>query len=244
MVAFAGYPLIIEERLVGVMAMFTRHALTEIALEAMSSIANGIALGVKRKRAEDELRRAHAEMEARVEERTAALSKANAVLEEQIAERQRAEQERAILIREQIERERVLEELSTPVVPVWRGVLVLPIVGSLDTARMEYATRTALNEVTRTGAHACIIDITGARIVDTHAVANLSNLVAALRLVGAEAIVTGVTAHAAQSLVNLGLDLKGMRTHRTLAQALSTIINRMPATATKATNYQISNNQR
>ena len=132
------------------------------------------------------------------------------------------------------ERERLLEEVSTPVVPVWQGVLVLPIVGSLDTARMQKATDAALSEVRRTGACSCIIDITGARIIDSHAVANLTNLVAALRLVGAEAIVTGVGPHAAQSLVSLGLDLKGMRTRRTLAQALSSIIDRAPAAPPRA----------
>nr|MDQ3803965.1 STAS domain-containing protein [Acidobacteriota bacterium] len=85
--------------------------------------------------------------------------------------------------------------------------------------------------VRRTAARACIIDITGARIIDSHAVANLSNLVQALRLVGAEAIVTGVGAHAAQSLVGLGLDLHGLRTHRTLAQALASLIRHGPRSA-------------
>ena len=74
------------------------------------------------------------------------------------------------------------------------------------------------------GACVCIIDITGARIIDSHAIANLSNLVSALRLIGTRAIVTGISAHAAQSLVELGLDLKGMRTHRTLAEALAELI--------------------
>lgn len=122
------------------------------------------------------------------------------------------------------EREQMLEEISTPIVPVWKGVLVLPIIGSLDTARMHRATETALKEVTQTGARACIIDITGARIIDSHAVANLTNLVGALKLIGAEAIVTGVTAHAAQSLVGLGLDFGGMRTRRTLAEALASLL--------------------
>jgi PAS domain S-box-containing protein len=123
------------------------------------------------------------------------------------------------------ERERMLEEVSTPLVPVLEGVLVLPIIGSLDNVRMQRATSTALDEVRRTGARVLIIDITGARIIDERAVANLSNLVAALRLVGAEAIVTGVTVAAAQALVGLGLDLGGLRTHRTLAQALVALIN-------------------
>ncbi len=126
------------------------------------------------------------------------------------------------------ERTQLLQEVSTPIVPIWRGILALPIVGSLDTARMQQATETALNAVMRTGARACIIDITGARIVDSHAVANLSSLVSSLKLIGAEAIVTGVTAHVAQSLVGLGLDFTGMRTHRTLAEALSHLIKTTP----------------
>jgi PAS domain S-box-containing protein len=189
MVAFAGYPLIVDDYLVGVMAMFARRALTQATLDAMASVANIVALGIERKRAE-------------------------AVLREQ----------KDTLVRLNEERGRMLEEVSTPVVPVWQGVLVLPIIGSLDTERMQRATEAALGEVVRTGAHACIIDITAARLVDSHAVANLGHLVAALRLIGAEAIVTGVTAHAARSLVNLGVDFVGLRTRRTLAEALAVLI--------------------
>ena len=90
---------------------------------------------------------------------------------------------------------------------------------------MERATKAALQEVTRTGARSLIIDITGARIADSRAVASLSNLVTALKLVGADAAVTGVGAQAARSLVGLGLDLQGMRTHRTLAQALAAYLH-------------------
>jgi PAS domain S-box-containing protein len=122
------------------------------------------------------------------------------------------------------QREQMLEEVSTPVVPVWRGVLALPLIGSLDSLRMQRATEAALNAVTRMGASAIIIDITGARIVDSHAVANLGNLVLALKLIGAETIVTGVGAHASQTLVRLGVDLTGMRTSRTFAEALASLI--------------------
>jgi anti-anti-sigma regulatory factor len=193
MVAFAGYPLIVDAHLVGVMAVFSRHALTQVALEAMESVANGIALGIKRKHAEQALR-----------EQTETLARLNE------------------------ERRQMIEEVSTPVVPVWRGVLILPLIGSLDTERMQRATDTAMREVMRTNAHSCIIDITGARIVDSHAVSNLSNLVSALKLIGAEAIVTGVTAHAAHTLVGLGVDFTGMKTRRTLAEALASIIKSQP----------------
>jgi anti-anti-sigma regulatory factor len=184
MVAFAGYPLLIEDRLVGVLAMFARERLTEDTLEALASVSNVIAQGIERRRAEEAL---------------------------------------AELLRE---REQTIEEVSTPVVPVLEGVLVLPLIGSLDTQRAERATRAALNEVTRQGARVLILDITGARIVDSYAVARLTSLVQALKLVGAEAFITGVGAQVAQTLVGLGLDMQGLRTFRTLAQALAALINR------------------
>jgi len=183
MVAFAGYPLLVEDRLVGVLAMFTRRPLPEDTLEALSSVANVIAQGIERRRAEDAL---------------------------------------AELLRE---REQTIEEVSTPVVPVLDGVLVVPLIGSLDTERTSRATRAVLSEVTRQGARICILDITGARLVDSHAVANLTNLVQALKLVGAEAYVTGVGAQVAQTLVGLGLDMRGLRTYRTLAQALAALLD-------------------
>lgn len=183
MVSFAGYPLLVEERLVGVLAMFARRALPEDTLEALSSIANIIAQGIERRRAEERL---------------------------------------AELLRE---REQTIEEVSTPIVPVLDGVLVVPLIGSLDTERTSRATRAALQEVTRQGARVCILDITGARLVDSNAVANLTNLVQALKLVGAEAYVTGVGAQVAQTLVKLGLDMRGLRTYRTLAQALAALLD-------------------
>jgi anti-anti-sigma regulatory factor len=183
MVAFAGYPLLVEDRLAGVLAMFSREQLPEDTLEALASVSNVIAQGIERRRAEEAL----AEL----------LS----------------------------EREQALEEVSTPVVPVLEGVLVLPLIGSLDTKRAERATRAALTEVTRQGARVLILDITGARIVDSSAVARLTSLVQALKLVGADAYVTGVGAQVAQTLVGLGLDMRGLKTFRTLAQALATLVN-------------------
>jgi PAS domain S-box-containing protein len=183
MVSFAGYPLLVEDRLVGVLAMFSRSPLPEDTLEALASVSNVIAQGIERKRAEETL--------------AGLLS----------------------------EREQTIEEVSTPVVPVLEGVLVLPLIGSLDTSRAERATRAALNEVVKQSARVLILDITGARIIDSHAVTRLTSLVQALKLVGADAYVTGVSAQVAQTLVGLGLDMQGIRTFRTLAQALATLIN-------------------
>ncbi|HKG15532.1 MAG TPA: PAS domain S-box protein [Pyrinomonadaceae bacterium] len=182
MAAFAGYPLLVEDRLVGVLAMFSRAALPDDTLEALASVANVIAQGIERKRAEE-------------------------ALSELLSEREQA-----------------LEEVSTPVVPVLEGVLVLPLIGSLDTLRAERATRAALTEVVRQGARVLILDITGARMTDSHAVSRLTGLVQALKLVGADAYVTGVGAQVARTLVGLGLDMQGLKTFRTLAQALATLI--------------------
>ncbi len=158
-----------------------------------------------------------------------------------ITERKRAEallrEQKDALARLNEERAQMIAEVSTPVVPVWRGVLILPIIGSLDTERMQRATEAAMSKVMTTGAHSCIIDITGARIVDSQAVTNLSNLVAALKLIGAEAIVTGVTAHAAHTLVTLGVDFTGMKTRRTLAEALSGIIESQTQTQANKDGY-------
>jgi anti-anti-sigma regulatory factor len=183
MVAFAGYPLLVEDRLVGVLAMFSREPLPDDTLEALASVSNVIAQGIERKRAEETLARLLSE------------------------------------------REQMIEEVSTPVVPVLEGVLVLPLIGSLDTTRAERATNAALSEVTRQGARVLILDITGARIVDSYAVARLTSLVQALKLVGADAYVTGVGAQVAQTLVGLGLDMGGLKTFRTLAQAIAALIN-------------------
>lgn len=130
----------------------------------------------------------------------------------------------AELARANQERERMFDEVSTPIVPVFDGIVAMPLIGSLDAHRMQQATNAALEYVRATNAHSVILDITGARLIDSHAIANLTNLVSALKLVGTEAIVTGVTAQAARSFVYLGVDLTQLKTRRTLAEALSSII--------------------
>ncbi|MGI8655036.1 MAG: PAS domain S-box protein [Pyrinomonadaceae bacterium] len=104
-IAFAGYPLIVEDRVVGVMAKFARQPLTETCLQALASVADGIALGIERKRAEEQLQEAQEELERRVEQRTYELITANRLLKDEIAERKRAEQ--ALTASEQIFRELV-----------------------------------------------------------------------------------------------------------------------------------------
>lgn len=115
-----------------------------------------------------------------------------------------------------------ITELSSPVVEIWDRVLLLPIVGALDDARAAQMSTTMLETARRTGAEVVIIDITGCTVMDTHVAAHLINAVHSARLLGAHAIITGVSAMVAANLVTLGVELEGITTRRRLADGLRT----------------------
>jgi DNA-binding response OmpR family regulator len=115
-----------------------------------------------------------------------------------------------------------ISELSSPVVEIWDGILLLPVVGALDDARAAEMSQTMLETANRTEAKVIIIDITGCTVMDTHVAAHLINAVHSARLLGARAIITGVSAMVAANLVTLGVDLEGIKTRRRLADGLRT----------------------
>lgn len=115
-----------------------------------------------------------------------------------------------------------ISELSSPVVEIWDRVLLLPVVGALDDARAAQMSTTMLETARRTGAEVVIIDITGCTVMDTHVAAHLINAVHSARLLGAHAIITGVSAMIAANLVTLGVELEGITTRRRLADGLRT----------------------
>lgn len=115
-----------------------------------------------------------------------------------------------------------ISELSSPVVEIWDRILLLPIVGALDDARAAQMSGTMLETARRTGAEVIIIDITGCTVMDTHVAAHLINAVHSARLLGAHAIITGVSAMVAANLVTLGVELEGITTRRRLADGLRT----------------------
>lgn len=115
-----------------------------------------------------------------------------------------------------------ITELSSPVVEIWDRVLLLPIVGALDDTRASQMSSTMLETAGRTGAEVIIIDITGCTVMDTHVAAHLINAVHSARLLGARAIITGVSAMVAANLVTLGVELEGITTRRRLADGLRT----------------------
>jgi len=110
-------------------------------------------------------------------------------------------------------------ELSTPVVELWDGILALPLIGTLDSARTQVVMESLLQRIVETGASIAIMDITGVPTVDTLVAQHLLKTVAAARLMGADCIISGIRPQIAQTIVHLGVDLNSVVTKATLADA-------------------------
>jgi rsbT co-antagonist protein RsbR len=117
-------------------------------------------------------------------------------------------------------------EISTPVVKLWEGVLALPMIGTLDSARTQVVMETLLERIVESGSQIAIIDITGVPTVDTLVAQHLLKTATAIRLMGADCIVSGVRPQIAQTIVHLGVDLGGITTKATLADALALAFTR------------------
>ena len=114
-----------------------------------------------------------------------------------------------------------LLELSTPVVKLWEGVVAVPLVGTLDSARTQVFMEKLLQTLVDTGSEHAIIDITGVPAVDTEVAQHLLKTVVAARLMGAECIISGIRPQIAQTMVALGIEFGDIRTKATLADALA-----------------------
>ena len=182
MVAFAGYPLIVAEHLVGVVAMFARQPFSEAVLQALSAGASGIAVGIERKQAE--------------------------------AQRERLREE---LISMQAAR---LEELSTPLIPLTDRIVVMPLIGAVDEQRIDRMISALSTGLIAQGAQFAIIDITGVPTIDTHVASAIIKAAQVMRLLGAEAVLTGVRPLVAQTLVGLEIDLSSIVTRSTLQSGI------------------------
>ena len=128
--------------------------------------------------------------------------------------------------------QREMLELSTPVVKLWEGILALPMIGTLDSARTQVVMENLLQRVVETGAQIAILDITGVPTVDTLVAQHLLKTVTALRLMGAECIISGVRPQIAQTIVHLGVDLQGVTTKANLADALALALKRTGSSLT------------
>lgn len=119
-----------------------------------------------------------------------------------------------------------LLELSTPVVQLWKNVLALPLIGTLDSARTQVVMESLLQKIVDTGALIAIIDITGVPTVDTLVAQHLLKTIAAARLMGADCIISGIRPQIAQTIVHLGVNLDDVITKATLADAFVVALQR------------------
>jgi rsbT co-antagonist protein RsbR len=135
-----------------------------------------------------------------------------------------------VIVRQQQE----LLELSTPVVKLWDGILALPLIGTLDSARTQVVMENILQKIVDTGAEIAIIDITGVPTVDTLVAQHLMKTISAARLMGADCIISGIRPQIAQTIVHLGVNLEDVVTKATLADAFLVALERTGATFVKA----------
>ncbi len=113
-----------------------------------------------------------------------------------------------------------LMELSSPVSKVWENILILPVIGTLDSQRTQIMMENLLQKIVSTGCTTAILDITGVPTVDTQVANHLLKTVTAARLLGAECIVSGISPAIAQTIVHLGINLSNILTKATLQDAM------------------------
>jgi rsbT co-antagonist protein RsbR len=128
-----------------------------------------------------------------------------------------------VILRQQEE----MLELSTPVVKLWDGILALPMIGTLDSARTQVVMEALLQRIVETGASVAIIDITGVPTVDTLVAQHLLKTITAARLMGADCIISGIRPQIASTIVHLGVDLSDVITKATLADAFGLALERL-----------------
>jgi rsbT co-antagonist protein RsbR len=145
-----------------------------------------------------------------------------AVIARDITEQQRAEAERAALQQQVIDAQRdALRELSTPLIPISDNVVIMPLIGSIDSGRAHMVMETLLDGVAQHRSTLAILDITGVSVVDTQVAQALVSAAQAVKLLGAQVMLTGIQPPIAQTLVHLGVDLGGIITRGSLQSGIA-----------------------
>jgi rsbT co-antagonist protein RsbR len=134
-----------------------------------------------------------------------------------------------------------ITEISTPVIRVWDGILALPIIGTLDSARTQVVMENLLQEIVESGSSIAILDISGVPAVDSLVAQHLIKTVSATRLMGAECIISGIRPEIAQTVVHLGIDLNNVITKASLASALRTAFNMLQLQVVKKQRHILQN---
>lgn len=137
-----------------------------------------------------------------------------------LEERRQAEAELQVRLATIQKQQEAINELSTPVIKVWDNLLVLPIIGTLDSQRTQRMMESLLQQIVATGSKIAILDITGVPVVDTMVANHLIKTITAAGLMGAECILSGIGPGIAQTIVHLGIDLSGIKTKSTMMEAM------------------------
>jgi rsbT co-antagonist protein RsbR len=175
-------------------------------LDVVRSVSSGdFSVRIEIPEEEDEFTALAIELERMIDD----LIEANKVSEERMAKLQAVVEEKERLLK-------TVRELSSPVIRVWENVLVMPLVGAIDSARATRIMEDLLNGITKSQAEIVIIDITGVPVVDTSVANHLIQTIKAAALLGAKCVVVGISSEVAQSLISLGVDLSGVVTHSNL----------------------------
>jgi PAS domain S-box-containing protein len=135
-----------------------------------------------------------------------------------LTERKRAEEKATLQARE-------ILEISTPVIQIWDGVLMAPLIGTLDSERTQKLMERLLERIVETNSAVALLDVTGVPTIDTRTAQHLAETTTAVRLLGAQAVLTGVRPAIAQTLAHLGVDLGEITTRSSLAAGLRVALN-------------------
>jgi rsbT co-antagonist protein RsbR len=115
----------------------------------------------------------------------------------------------------------MIRQMSTPTIQLWDGVLVLPVVGVIDSMRAQYMMESVLNKILQVYAKVIILDIQGVAAMDTTVANHLIKITKAAKLMGCECILSGISPAVAQTIIHLGVEMSEINTRATLKDALS-----------------------
>jgi PAS domain S-box-containing protein len=132
----------------------------------------------------------------------------------------------------------IFEMAVVPVVQIWEGVLLVPLIGTLDSQRTQQLMERLLQRVAEAGSSVALLDITGVPTVDTQTAQHLIETISAVRLMGAEVVLTGVRPSIAQALVHLGIDLSSVTTRSSLASGLRMALDMLSVNVASAASKQ------
>jgi PAS domain S-box-containing protein len=131
----------------------------------------------------------------------------------------------------------ILEMAAVPIVQVWEGIVLVPLIGTLDSLRTQQLTERLLQRITETDSPVALLDITGVPTIDTQTAQHLIEMIAAVRLLGSEVVMTGVRPIIAQTLVHLGIDLSNVTTRPALAAGLRMAMKSLDLAVVKTSDF-------